>query len=387
MLVTLDDVARTLTADDLLICDATDRPIGLAGIMGGQNTEISDATTVVALECAWFEPAAIMRSVVRAGLRSEASARFERGVDPLGIDRRRRSFRGAAAPHLPRPRRARGRGRRRAPTVCRPSGRSSVRPGPRERPARHRVRRRGDSGPHRAHRLRLRPPRATTCSVDVPSLAARLHPGDRPRRGSRPSLRLRPARQDRAEEHPARWPQPDAAASSPTPRGVARPRYQRSHAAPVPRGRRARQGGSARRGRAPRPTRSSSVTTCCAPRCGPGLLKAIAFNESHRRSGVALFEIGHVYPPSDDVLPAEFEALAVVLAGADATEAVAVWRELAAAMGWGARLDQGNVPAGTAPGTVGDAVVGQGRDRCRRARSTPTWPTRSTSTSAWPCWS
>ena len=86
-MVTLDDAERTLTADDLLICDATDRPIGIAGIMGGQNTEISAATSVIALETAWFEPAAIMRSVVRAGLRSEASARFERGMDPLGIDR------------------------------------------------------------------------------------------------------------------------------------------------------------------------------------------------------------------------------------------------------------------------------------------------------------
>jgi phenylalanyl-tRNA synthetase beta chain len=86
-MVTLDDAERTLTADDLLICDATDRPIGIAGIMGGQNTEISASTTVIALETAWFEPAAIMRSVVRLGLRSEASARFERGVDPLGIER------------------------------------------------------------------------------------------------------------------------------------------------------------------------------------------------------------------------------------------------------------------------------------------------------------
>ena len=85
-MITLDDVERELSANDLLICDATDRPIGIAGIMGGQNTEISEATTTIAVEAAWFEPTAIMQSVVRLGLRSEASARFERGVDPYGIE-------------------------------------------------------------------------------------------------------------------------------------------------------------------------------------------------------------------------------------------------------------------------------------------------------------
>ena len=78
----------------------------------------------------------------------------------------------------------------------------------------------------------------------------------------------------------------------------------------------------------------------------PGLLRAIAFNESHRRSGVALFEIGHVYPPGPGELPAEHEALGVVLAGQEAPAAVAVWREIAVALGVGARIDQGRVPAG-----------------------------------------
>ena len=78
----------------------------------------------------------------------------------------------------------------------------------------------------------------------------------------------------------------------------------------------------------------------------PGLLRAIAFNESHRRSGVALFEIGHVYPPGPGELPDEYEALGVVLAGQEAPAAIAVWREIAAAMGIGARIDQGRVPPG-----------------------------------------
>ena len=78
----------------------------------------------------------------------------------------------------------------------------------------------------------------------------------------------------------------------------------------------------------------------------PGLLQALAFNESHRQAGVKLFEIGHVYPPGDDELPDEYEALCVVLAGAEAPAAMAVWREIATALGVGARVDQSRVPAG-----------------------------------------
>ncbi|MCU1502055.1 MAG: pheT, partial [Ilumatobacteraceae bacterium] len=95
----------------------------------------------------------------------------------------------------------------------------------------------------------------------------------------------------------------------------------------------------------------------------PGLLKTIAYNESHRRPGVALYEIGHVYPPGTGALPDEYEALGIVLAGRDATAAMAMWREIAAAMGFGARVDQGLVPAGLHPTrsatlTIGRDVVG-----------------------------
>ena len=92
----------------------------------------------------------------------------------------------------------------------------------------------------------------------------------------------------------------------------------------------------------------------------PGLLRAIAFNESHRRTGVALFEIGHVYPPGPGELPDEYEALGVVLAGAEAPAAMAVWREIAAAMGVGARIDQGRVPAGLHP--TRSATLAAGRE-------------------------
>ncbi|MGW4172419.1 phenylalanine--tRNA ligase subunit beta [Streptomyces chartreusis] len=86
-LVTLDDVERKLHAEDLVITD--DRgPIGLAGVMGGANTEIADhedvenASTAVVIEAAHFDQVAIARTARRHKLSSEASRRFERGVDP-----------------------------------------------------------------------------------------------------------------------------------------------------------------------------------------------------------------------------------------------------------------------------------------------------------------
>jgi phenylalanyl-tRNA synthetase beta chain len=83
-MVTLDGVTRTFTDEDLLICDADRRPQGIAGIMGGAEAEVADDTTEILLESAYFEPVGIARTAKRLGLRSEASARFERGVDPNG---------------------------------------------------------------------------------------------------------------------------------------------------------------------------------------------------------------------------------------------------------------------------------------------------------------
>ena len=85
-LVTLDEVERRLTAEDLLICDAERRPVGIAGIMGGASSEISPATTEVLLEAAWFLPIAVSRTSRRLKLRTEASARFEKGVDWAVLD-------------------------------------------------------------------------------------------------------------------------------------------------------------------------------------------------------------------------------------------------------------------------------------------------------------
>jgi phenylalanyl-tRNA synthetase beta chain len=94
--VTLDGVERTLgdgPYPDCLICDAESNPVGIGGIMGGASSEIAPGTTTVLLEAAYFTPMAIARTAKRLGLRSEASARFERGCDPDGIPRAVARFR------------------------------------------------------------------------------------------------------------------------------------------------------------------------------------------------------------------------------------------------------------------------------------------------------
>jgi phenylalanyl-tRNA synthetase beta chain len=80
---TLDGVERELTAEDLLICDG-DALIALAGLMGGTNSEVTAGTRSILLESANFDPLSIRRTAKRLGLYSEASHRFERGVDPEG---------------------------------------------------------------------------------------------------------------------------------------------------------------------------------------------------------------------------------------------------------------------------------------------------------------
>jgi phenylalanyl-tRNA synthetase beta chain len=80
----LDGKEHKLDADMLLICDA-ERPVAVAGVMGGQNSEIDEATTSVVVESAYFNPTSIRRTAKKLGLSTDASYRFERGVDPSGV--------------------------------------------------------------------------------------------------------------------------------------------------------------------------------------------------------------------------------------------------------------------------------------------------------------
>ncbi len=86
----LDDKTRTLSAADLMICDAN-RPVAIAGVMGGRNSEVNDSTRHILLESAYFLPASIRKTSKSLGLSTESSKRFERGCDPnaliLALDR------------------------------------------------------------------------------------------------------------------------------------------------------------------------------------------------------------------------------------------------------------------------------------------------------------
>ena len=313
--------------------------------MGGLDTEITDATTTVVLEIAWFQPLTVMQTAARLGLRSEASARYERGCDPYVIDTAIARFAellretcpelvvhagtdDARGPGLPpeqrRPtcgsRRSTGSSARRSsPTTCRPL-----------------------LDPDRLHGVGRRRHAHRRAAV----VASRQRRGDRRRRGGRPALRLRPGRQDGADLDRARR----ADSSRQQRRRLLRQVLLGlgiSEAMPNPF---LAPDTQAKAGI------DDAVITITNPLVDeesvlrtslrPGLLSAIAFNESHRRIGARLFEIGHVYPPGTGELPDEHEALCVVLAGEEAPAAMAVWREISAALGVGARIDQGRVPAG-----------------------------------------
>jgi phenylalanyl-tRNA synthetase beta chain len=85
-LQTLDGQNRSLVEQNLLIT-ANDRPVALAGVMGGEETEVHQGTTTIILEAAIFDPVAIRRSARNQGLRTEASTRYERGVNLVELER------------------------------------------------------------------------------------------------------------------------------------------------------------------------------------------------------------------------------------------------------------------------------------------------------------
>jgi len=343
-LVTLDGEDRTFSSSDLLICDANDVPIGVGGIMGGLDSEISDATTTVALEMAWFELVGIGQTVTRTGLRSEASQRFERGVDPYGMPTAIARFvellsetcpdlvvhAGAAdarSDHLPAEHRAvevrianvnrilgTALGADDLPNLLDPIG--------------YTVSGSGDTRTVGLPTWRL----DSTAEIDVIEEVARHYGYDRlgkrvPTSSDHGGLTVRQQRRRAlrevllglgiSEAMPNPFLAPDTLAKA----GLAGESMSITN---------------------PLVSEESVLRTSLRP----GLLKAIAFNESHRRPGARLFEIGHVYPPGAGELPDEYEALTVVLAGTEAPEAMAVWREVTAALGGGARIDQGRVPSG-----------------------------------------
>ncbi len=80
---TLDSKERNMRSSDLMICDA-EKPVAIAGVMGGENSEVTSTTNNILIESAYFNPSSIRKTAKRLGLSSDASYRFERGIDPNG---------------------------------------------------------------------------------------------------------------------------------------------------------------------------------------------------------------------------------------------------------------------------------------------------------------
>jgi phenylalanyl-tRNA synthetase beta chain len=354
-LVTLDDVERRFITDDLLICDATDAPVGIAGIMGGASSEISDDTTEVLLELAWFQPLAISRTSRRLGLRTEASARFEKGTDPEVLELAANRFAellgetGALAPgvidvrgELPARQPVRVRTRRASAIIGvdldAPAVRSLLEPiGFECTPT-------GDD--HDVLVPSWRPD--TSTEIDVIEEIARHHGYGRiPKRVPRSSESggLTPYQRDRrrvrralvglgfTEVMPLPFLAPgDLAAAGLPDDGI--------------------------RVANPLVAEESVMRTSLLP----GIAKVLAYNASHRNADIAVFELGHVYNrPADPSaeLPDETEHVAAAVGGGEAPAAVHALRALLDHLGIPFELPAAEV-AGLHPTRAATVVVDGG---------------------------
>jgi phenylalanyl-tRNA synthetase beta chain len=354
-LMTLDDVERTFTADDLLICDGYDTPVGIAGIMGGADTEIDSMTTDVLLEMAWFQPMAIARTSRRLRLRSEASARFEKGTDPEVIELAHARFAELLAPSGARLE----------------AGMVDVRG---ELPVREPIRVRTD----RLNRLlgtELTSGQSTELLTPIgfasePVGGATGDPGA-DLEVTVPSWRYDSSSEiDVVEEVARLYGYSRIGRSVPTSahtgrlsdRQLERRRLRSllvgrglSEAMPLPflaPGDLERCGlpGDGIEITNPLVKEESILRTSLLP----GLVKALATNAARRNTGVGLWEIGHVFrrygAPAgglnapDEALPDEREMLGVALGGRDAAEAVREWRAVAEVLGVaGVQIEDGFV--------------------------------------------
>ncbi len=361
-LVTLDDVERRFEVGDCLICDAADDPVGIAGIMGGASSEIGASTSEVLLEAAWWRPIAIARTSKRLGLRTEASARFERGTDPEAIDRAVARFcellgaDGAVAapgvvdvrtPALPGPVVVRTRTARvnallgteladdDVRGLLEPLGFAAAEVEP---------------GVHDVTVPSWRPD--SSLEVDVVEEVARLHGYSRIPRAVPRSPKtgaLTPAQRRRRRARDVLQGTGCSEAWTPTflaPAALERVGLDPAEAVVVTN---------------PLVAEEPLLRTSLLP----GLLAALAGNAGRRQLGVSLFEVGHVFrrPGPDGRLPDERELVAVARGGREAPAAVEVWWALVEALGVpGAALGAGAAPglhaSRTAVARVGEEAVG-----------------------------
>jgi len=341
-LTTLDGVERKLTSEDLLICDANDRPSGIAGIMGGADSEISETTSDVLVEMAWFDPMTIVKGSRRLGIRSEASSRFEKGCDPNVIEVAQNRFielLGAAVStvadgivdvrgNLPEPLTVRVRTARvncilgtdlTAPEIrdlLDPIGFASTAV--------------GDDQDVTIPSWRL----DSSVEIDVIEEVGRMYGYERIGAVVPPAVHYGALSDRQIERRLARdvlvglgfaeaMPMPFLAPDDVTRSGLADDPITITN---------------------PLIADESVLRTSLLP----GLLKTITYNESHRNTGAALFEIGHVFrrPIEPQPLPDEHENLAVAIAGSEAPAAVEAWEALAGALA----VDDRSLVADVLPG-------------------------------------
>lgn len=325
---TLDGVTRTLTSADGVVADSDDMVVGIAGVMGGASTEIGGDTTSVALEMAWWDPASIAASARRLGLRSEASARFEKGADPEVADLAMRRFAellaDTGATLAPGMVDARGNTPERETILVRTGRVNGIlgtdltrdRIGELLGPIEFTAVPNGDDLDVDIPSFR---PDSTT-EIDVIEEVARMHGYTRIAR-TRPRSMLTGALSRR---------QVDRRTVRTAMIGLGLDEVM-----PVPflaPGDLERAGLDADGITVTNPLVAEESVMRSSLR--PGILKTLAYNASHRLAGLGLFEVGHVYrhPEASQPLPDEREYLAVALAGRDAGDAVGVWSALADAL-------------------------------------------------------
>ncbi len=341
---TLDQAERVLRPTDGVIANRDDEAIGIAGVMGGASTEICANTRSVLLEMAWWDPITISVSSKHLGLRSEASARFEKGTDPEVLDLAALRF---------------------AELLWQSAESATLAPG--------RVDERGqlwDRSPIEVRTGRvddilgagldgdtirelIEPIGFEVSGADVPGIQMVTVPSWRYDSRTEIDVIEEIARHFGYSNLPSHLPPAVHTGSL-----SARQRDRRilrdvmlglgfDEATPMP----FLAPGDLERANVrtdavhisnPLVTEESVLRTSLRP----GLLKAVAFNESHRNTRVHLFEVGRVFmrPPEGDRLPREPEHLGAALAGDDALVAVDTWVVVAEALhlrGW--HLDQAPV--------------------------------------------
>jgi phenylalanyl-tRNA synthetase beta chain len=355
-IVTLDGQTRTLGPRDGVIADGRDEAVSIAGVMGGRSTEISDTTSDVLLEMAWWDPMSIARTARRLGLRSEASTRFERGSDPAVIDLALRRFAQLLAPS----------GARLAAGTIDVAGNLPA-------PATVRVR------TERVNAILGTALSAADIRGHLEPIGFRCAPVDGDHDVTVPTFRMVDSSTeiDVIEEVARHHGYARIAKTVPRPEdqagGLTSIQWDRrtlraalvgfgyTEVMPLPflaPGDLDRAGLGADGIRVTNPLVADESIMRTSLR--PGILKTLAYNASHRNLGLSFFEIGHVYLPTDRTaeLPDEREHLAIALGGREAPAAVEAWQVVVDALGVAGAGIEVAEPAGMHPGRSARARVG-----------------------------